>query len=213
MLIAVGGAHLGAVSMSAADAVRTVVLAKLGGGVDVTVETVGVKGDSPVFREARPDPSARLGQPMRFTLVTDAGAALPITATVRVVGRRVVTRRDIGRGELVTAADVGSLEEQIVGVPLRRLPTTDDVVGSRAIRAIAAGSTVQATYVALRRVIEQGDAVTVVAAAGAVEVTAAMVAADGGRTGDVIRVVNPDTKRYLRGRIVKEGLVEVIDGR
>ncbi len=41
------------------------------------------------------------------------------------------------------------------------------------------------------------------------EVTATFVAADGGDAGDVIRVVNPDTKRYLRARVVKPGLVEV----
>ena len=54
---------------------------------------------------------------------------------------------------------------------------------------------------------------TVVASAGAVEVTAAMVASDGGQPGDVIRVMNPDTKRFLRARIVKAGIVEVVDGR
>jgi flagella basal body P-ring formation protein FlgA len=53
----------------------------------------------------------------------------------------------------------------------------------------------------------------VVAAAATVEVTAMFVAADGGAVGDVIRVVNPDTRRYLRGRVRDDGLVEVIDGR
>ena len=51
------------------------------------------------------------------------------------------------------------------------------------------------------------------AAAGAIRVTAAMVAADGGSTGDVIRVVNPATRRYLRGRVVQKGVVEVLNGR
>jgi flagella basal body P-ring formation protein FlgA len=65
----------------------------------------------------------------------------------------------------------------------------------------------------LRRVVEPGDRVTVVALAGAVEVTAQFVAADGGSVGDIIRVRNPDTKKYLRGRIVKPGRVEVINER
>jgi flagella basal body P-ring formation protein FlgA len=52
--------------------------------------------------------------------------------------------------------------------------------------------------------------VLVVAAVGAVEVSATFVAADGGAAGDLIRVMNPDTRRYVRGRIVKKGLVEVI---
>jgi flagella basal body P-ring formation protein FlgA len=67
--------------------------------------------------------------------------------------------------------------------------------------------------VTTRRVVEPGDPVTAVVPGAAVEVSAEFVAADGGQIGAVIRVVNPATKRYLRGRIVKEGVVEVTHGR
>lgn len=200
-------------SLSAADAIRAAVVQRLGANVDVIVSDAGVSGDAKVFREARPDPMARLGQPMRFTLVTDHGAALPVTATVRVSGTFVVTKRAVTRGEIVSGEDVETITGAIVGVPMRRLPTTSDVTGARALRPLAVGETVLESFVATRRAIERGDDVTVVAAAGAIEVTAAMVASDGGQPGDVIRVMNPDTKRFLRARIVKVGVVEVIDGR
>jgi flagella basal body P-ring formation protein FlgA len=72
-----------------------------------------------------------------------------------------------------------------------------------------AGALVLPGSVLVRRAIEPGDHVTAVAVSGDIEVTASLVAADGGDPGDVIRVFNPDTRRDLRGRVVKEGLVEV----
>ena len=80
-------------------------------------------------------------------------------------------------------------------------------------RPLGVGETVLETFVAGRRAVERGDDVTVVAAAGAIEVTAAMIASDGGQPGDVIRVMNPDTRRFIRARIVKSGVVEVVDAR
>ena len=202
-----------AVPLSAADAIRAAVMHRLGTGVDVVVSDPGVSGDAKVFREARPDPMARLGDGMRFTLITDRGAALPVTAVVRVSGTRVVATRTVSRGEVVSVDDVVSVAGEIVGVPMRRLLMAGDVIGTKALRPLTAGDTVLESFVAARRVVERGDNVLVVVAAGAVEVTAAMVASDGGQPGDVIRVMNPDTKRFLRARIVKAGIVEVVDGR
>lgn len=200
-------------SLSAAEAVRTAVVARLGGNAAVEIDAIDVAGDAPVFREARPDPSARLGRPVRFTLVTETGAALPVTATLTVTGALVVTTRTVSRGETLKPEDVAGSHVVLSGIPLRRLPRLDEIVGARALRDLPAGEAVPENAVALRRKVEPGDPVTVVAAAGAVEVTAAFVAADGGQPGAVIRVVNPDTRRYLRGRVMNDGTVEVIDGR
>jgi flagella basal body P-ring formation protein FlgA len=93
------------------------------------------------------------------------------------------------------------------------LPTVDGLVGAKALRPLAAGTAVQASFVQVRRIIEPGDKVTAVAGAGAIEVTATLVAADGGGIGDVIRVVNPETRRYVRARIVRSGFVEVMHER
>lgn len=199
--------------VSAAEAAKAAIRERVGADVDVTVTVIGLVGDAPVFREAQPDPAARLGRPVRFTFVTSDGARLPASAEVRVVGPRTVTRRPVTRGERLSAADLATDVGEWADVPLARLPSADELVGGRVLQPIAAGGTVLPGAVVLRRDIERGDAVMAVAAAGAIEVTATMTAADGGRAGDVIRVMHPDTKRYLRARIIKKGLVEVIHGR
>ena len=200
-------------SLSAADAVRAAVVAHLGVNATVRIESIDITGDAPVFREARPGPAARLGRPVRFTLVTENGAALPATATLTVTGTVVVTTRAVARGESLKPEDLDDSQRVITDVPLRRLPRLNDLVGSRALRALPAGEAVPGNAVTSRRRVEPGDVVTVIAASGAVEVTGTFVAADGGQPGRVIRVVNPETRRFLRGRVLNDGKVEVIDGR
>jgi flagella basal body P-ring formation protein FlgA len=129
------------------------------------------------------------------------------------VGERVVTARAVARGQALAAEDLRSERAEIAGVPVRRLPGLAQLVGSRALRVLPEGAVVLENAVSLRRAVEPGDAVSVVAAAGAVEVTATFIAADGGDPGAVIRVVNPETRRYVRARVKEDAVVEVIDAR
>lgn len=205
---AVGASPAG--SMTAADAIRQAVDERFGGGVEVSIVTLDLParaGDA--FKTARPDPAARLGRPMRFTLVPVQGSPVIAVATLHVIGDHVVTRRAIDRHETLSGEDVSVVRGELRDVPLRRLPTGAQVIGSRVLRPMNAASVVLPGSVAIRRAVEPGDAVTVVAIAGAIEVSATLTAADGGNPGDVIRVVNTDTRRSLRGRVVQEGLVEV----
>lgn len=200
-------------ALSATDAVRAALVSRLGTDATVVVESIDIAGHAPVFREAKPDPAARLGRPVRFTLVTESGANLPATAAVSVTSPLVVTTRLVARGEILKAEDLDDTPRVLTDLPIRRLPQLGELVGSRALRDLPAGEPVPGNAVALRRKVEPGDVVTVVAAAGAVEVTATFVAADGGQPGSVIRVVNPERRRFLRGRVRTDGKIEVIDGR
>jgi flagella basal body P-ring formation protein FlgA len=199
--------------LTAADAIRAAVVARLGAGVEVSIDALDLSPDAPVFREARPDPSAALGKPIRFALLTRDGAMLHVTATLSVTVAHVIVRQPIARGAVVAAADVTEVRDQLRGLPLRHLPSIADVVGARALRRMDAGVVMLAAFVALPRAVEPGDAVVVSAAAGVVEVTASMVAIDGGRVGDVIRIRYPESRTFLRGRIVRPGFLEVIHGR
>jgi flagella basal body P-ring formation protein FlgA len=195
------------------DAIRAAVQARIGASAVVDVSDLQTLGEPGGPVGARPDPAAMLGRPLRFSLVRPG--ALPVTAVARVtvVVEHTRARRAIARGEVLAEGDIETITGAVSGVPLRPLPLAADLVGGRLLRPLSAGAIVQANFVAIRRAVEPGDRVTVVAAIGDVEVSATFVAADGGRPGDVIRVVNPDTKRYVRGRIVRAGLVEVLYGR
>lgn len=198
---------------SAADAIRRAICQRVGEGIEVTVVDLNVKGEAVAFREARPDPAAVLGKPIRFALVTADNATLPVLATVVVTAPHAVVKQPIIRGKAVEAADVEIVQGPLAGIPLVRVPAAADVVGTRALRPMTSGTVVLSSFVQIRRAVEPGDAVTVVALAGAIEVTGKFVASDGGNVGDAIRVRNPDSRTFVRGRIVKPGLVEVIHER
>jgi flagella basal body P-ring formation protein FlgA len=206
-------AHASAPLFTATDAIRMALSQRLGDGVEISVTGVDVKGDLAAFREAKPDPAAQLGKPVRFTLILADGSALPVTANVVVVVPHAIVRQAITRGQALAASDVTAVTGPLTGTPIMRVPTADDIIGTRALRPMTPGTVIQRTFVSLRRTVEAGDAITVVAMAGAIEVTAQFIAADGGNVGEVIRVRNPDSKKFVRGRVVKAGLVEVIHDR
>jgi flagella basal body P-ring formation protein FlgA len=226
LIICVGGALAGATlvpdvsavaatswaASSAPAVIERAILERVGARAEVVVRTVDPAPDG-LFREARPDPAAVLGKPIRFTLIPERGASVPVVATVDVVADHATTRHGIARGHTIVAADLEPVRGPLRGLPLRATPTAAMLAGARALRPIAAGAVVLPSFVAMRRAVEAGDRVTVVAVSGDVEVSATFVAADGGAIGATIRVLNPDTRRLIRGRVVGDGLVEVMYGR
>jgi flagella basal body P-ring formation protein FlgA len=132
---------------------------------------------------------------------------------VRVFADRAVARRPIARGAVIGSTDIEAVRAAVADAPLRELPSASALAGARARRAIEPGTVVRPSDVIRRRLVEPGDTVTAVVRVGPVEVSATFRAADGGDAGDCIRLVNPDTRRFVRGRVVNAGFVEVTDDR
>jgi flagella basal body P-ring formation protein FlgA len=195
---------------SADEVICAAVLERVGPNAAVSVSGLDVPGPNTTFQTARPDPEGRLGKPMRFTLITGAGTPVIAVATVHVVTDYAVTKRALARNETITQVDIAAARDELVGAPLRRPPTAAELVGARVLRPLPAGITVLQGAVVSRRSIEPGDHVVVVALSGPVQVEAEMVAADGGRIGDIVRTINPATHQYVRGRVIEAGRVEVI---
>lgn len=194
--------------------VEKAVAERIGAGATVTAAVIG---DVPAgaFVSATPDPMGRLGHEINFTLVTAGAASRPVRvrARVDVIASRVQAVAPILRGHVVAASDVERVGGPLVDVPVKRLPELSQIVGQAALRPIERGQVIESSFVALRHIVQAGDTVTVVAIVGAVQVTAQFVAADSGDPGDIVRVVNHETHRSIRARVVNKGVVEVINER
>ena len=202
------------------DAVR----ARMGADAQVIVERVeiftapGAGAANAADLEARPDPAAVLGRPVGFTLFSSIGDGR--SARVAVVGRATATlhvrvphavaARIIARGELLGEGAVDPSDDEVTDVPMRRLPSAADLDRARATEHLAAGELVRPSAVRTVPAVRSGDLVRATADVGPVLVTATLVAAQNGNRGDVIRVVNRDSRRELRARIVAKGTVEVV---
>jgi flagella basal body P-ring formation protein FlgA len=165
-----------------------------------------------------PDPEGRSGSRVGFSLVATrvtGGRAQAVrvgraSATVRVWLEHIRMRRFVARGTELSAQDLEVVLDEVIAIPLRRLPMLAEVLGSRALRDLPAGACVTSNAVVLQPIVRAGDDVLVNAKGSDFQVTAAMVAVESGSTGAVIRVVNRESRRTLRARIVSKGVVDVI---
>jgi len=205
-------------------AIVEAIKARVGGDAEVIVDRVQTfTNNRDVCRTSAvchvtPDPSARLGGTIRFTLsaVKRDGAVVrfervgAVEAAVTVTAPVARASAAIRRGELLSAANVESVQQPLTGMPLRRLATLSELAGAKALRDIAPGEHVVAGMVLVAPAVKTGQHVTAFSRVGDVEVSATLLAAESGVTGDIIRLVNQDSRRALRARILSPSRVEII---
>lgn len=165
---------------------------------------------------AVPDPDSRLERPVRFTLRQSAaigrtpGPQGRAQATVRVVVDHAHAARAIERGTVIGAADVTPARHLLAVGLLKPRVSVAEVARARVLRDVAPDTCLTASVVAIVPVVRSGDEVMGVARSAGVHVSAAMVAAQSGHAGSVIRVVNPRSRRAVKARVVSAGVVEIL---
>ncbi|HUK36215.1 MAG TPA: flagellar basal body P-ring formation chaperone FlgA [Vicinamibacterales bacterium] len=169
---------------------------------------------------ATPAPGARVGVPMRFAIarpVADRqGESVHVgeaVATVHAVGAAVRATHDLERGAVIAASDVEQADAPLDGVPLLHTLTVADVVGASVRVPLRHGEIVNRTSIVPVPVIRSGDRVRAILRVDGVEVETMAVAAESGGLDQVIRVVNPGSRRAIRARVQAPGQVEVSDVR
>jgi flagella basal body P-ring formation protein FlgA len=194
-------------------AITAAVRARLGGEVSVRIVDLDARGDLTRPFVAQPVPGARTGVRSHFLLLaSDAGGVRigEADATVYAAAPYLRTTRPIRRGSAFEADATTAQEGDLGTIPLQALPDRDALAGAVAAKEIPAGEVVTASMVAIPALVHAGDKLVVRSAAGAVYVQAVLVATQPGRVGDVIRCVNPDTRKALAARVVGPGLGEVV---
>jgi flagella basal body P-ring formation protein FlgA len=196
-------------------AIEAAVSARVGADVTVRVDELRIHGPVPAEGLlAAAESSARAGRPAVFSLSAGAGTSRrrvgSAVAVVRLSGISLRAARPLARGESIRDADVTAVDGDLGLVPLRALPSREALVGAKAARDIAAGDPL--TDVAVRAVplVQSGDEVIVRARIGDVEAEGRAIASQDGGAGAIIQVVNPETRRLLKGRVTGRGEVEVI---
>lgn len=202
---------------AAEAAARQAVRAIFGNDADVQLgaPVLSLVPDAGVVVSAVPEPSSRTGGPVRFVLYGDLDQTRRIgrlTARVDVRAAHVRARGKVA-ARVVPAADaVETVVDDIGRQVLLPLPTLDAVLAATMRKALVPGEVVTQAALVLQPLVASGQDVMTVARVGALEVRGRAVAAQSGQLGETVIVVNPDTRRRLRGRIVGDALVEVLLG-
>ncbi len=189
---------------------------RLGPDAGVTLESVHVvrPPDGPVI-DAQIAPGARLGSVWQVRLGT-AGARGRVswTGTADVRARIVVPHahaaHTLERGTELTSEDLEVVHHEIGEGPIARWPTADELVHGTLVRNLAAGACIGRTSVSIPPAVRNGQIVVATARVDGVEATARLVAAGSGEPGAIIRVVNQDSRRAMRARVVAAGIVEIV---
>lgn len=202
---------------SVAEAIVRSVQQRMGAGVDVEVSGLRVFGSIEEVSAVRavPEPGSRVGGRMRFALCEQRSGSRPValgraeaSVTVRALHPRAT--RDIARGTVVTEDDMEMVIDSVGRVPLKALSPV--MPGMKTLRHIRQGDVLHARMFTGMALVKAGDEVVTRVSVDGVEATGRAIAAQHGQLGRVIRVVNPDSGKRLRGRVVGEREIEVLHG-
>jgi len=200
-----------------ADQVRAAIVAavraRLDARADVRVEQLQVHGEPGGPFVAVPSPGARTGGRVHFVLRTTGRTAARVgdaEAVVSVAMRHLRSARPLARGAEGGADAVVDEVGDVGRVLLQPLPALEAAPGARAARDIARGEVLTTALLTIPALVKPGDTVVVRSSAGGLLVEAALVAAQAGGRGDVIRCVNPETRKAMAARILGRGVAEVV---
>ena len=225
LALALGVALAGPAAAAAPDetrvrtAIEAAIRARMGETARIEIDTLQVSWIREATSvEATPDVGTRLGAPLRFTLrTTEPGAAGPrvvvagsAVVQVRVRVPHVHARRTLTPGTVLGEADLHPVTHDLTALPLKALPDAPVLAGARVLRLVATDACIDGTAVASLHAVRSGQSVTAISRFAGGEVSATVVASEHGDPGRVIQVVNPQTRRALKARVLSAGVVEIL---
>jgi flagellar basal body P-ring formation protein FlgA len=129
-------------------------------------------------------------------------------ALVELVEAAVLTR-PVSRGETVERSDLSIERKPREALPADVATDPASLAGQVARRALAAGQAIRAGDLDKPNLVARGETVTVVYEVPGMVLTLRARAGQGGGKGDLIAVVNPQSKKVLQAQVVAPGQVSV----
>jgi flagella basal body P-ring formation protein FlgA len=148
------------------------------------------------------------------TLMLPGSASMRLKP-VRVTGQMVETVevvvpvRTIARGEIVQAADLMVERRPRDAATADLVVETTAAVGKAARRALMAGQLLRANDLQRQEIVARNEVITVVYEAPGLMLTMRGRAQEGGAQGDMISVMNVQSKKVLQGTVIGPGRVAV----
>jgi flagella basal body P-ring formation protein FlgA len=184
--------------------------AALGGGGAQVQASVDAAVRMPAC--SQPLTGVALGPRMAEVRCPDApGWRLTVPARVRRDANVVVLLAPVQGGAAIDAAQLAVQRRDVAGGSGVGMSDPAQVAGHIARRAMPAGTVVTAGDLADGAgALKRGDPVVIVSRAGGIEVRMGGRALGGAVAGAVVAVENLESKRIVRGRLVADGVVEVL---
>lgn len=121
-------------------------------------------------------------------------------------------RHALTSGQIVTEADVFMKKTPQDKARQRKTTTLSDFIGKEVKRAVRAGQSLTESDVRIRPMVTKGKAVTLSFVKGGIMLSAQGKALENGGLGDVVRVMNTQSKSVVRGTVTAPETI-VVNGR
>jgi flagella basal body P-ring formation protein FlgA len=191
-------------------AIASCVQVRVGSEVAVAIDLRVIEmAPGTLLDSADPEPGARFGRPARFRLRAAGRTVGYAVGIVHVTMPHLRLTRAVDAGAALTTEDVREVVGDPGPLPIEALPGQGAVVGSTSIRALLANEVVTVRIVRVSPAVRSGDVVTTRVVVDGVEAEGVATALQSGSVGDIIRLVNADSRRQLRGRITGKAAVQV----
>ncbi|NVK43080.1 MAG: flagellar basal body P-ring formation protein FlgA [Oceanospirillaceae bacterium] len=161
--------------------------------------------DSPLSVEPPRGTGSRLTT--RVACASPRNWGLFVTARVEVLRDVIVSRRPLGRGEILGNRDIVVRQVDISDNSRGYYTRPEDVIGRSASRNIANGSLLNAGMLTEPTLIHRGDSLIIEVRRGTLRIRAQGTALEDGEKGEQIRVRNDSSGEEIRARVVARGLV------
>jgi flagella basal body P-ring formation protein FlgA len=137
----------------------------------------------------------------------NASAKLNFSGVAIVTAEVLTLARPLARGEVIKAADVAIERRPRAGIGADALTDAAKAVGFAARNTINAGRPLRAADLMKPELVQRNESVTIVYEVPGIVLTVRGKAVDSGAEGDMIDVLNVQSKRTVRGTVVGPGRV------
>jgi flagella basal body P-ring formation protein FlgA len=136
--------------------------------------------------------------------------ALRAGGTVIETAPTAVLTRALARGEVIKATDLAIERRPKAEIPAEAIRSPEEAVGSATRQALRTGQPLRRADLGKPELVHRDDNVTLVFEVPGILLTTRGKAIDAGAEGDVISVLNPQSKRTVQGIVSGSGRVTVL---
>ncbi len=132
-----------------------------------------------------------------------------VNATISVMTDVVVVVKPLGKHQHIQLEDLSVVSRELTDLPSDIVRRPEAALGNRATRMIYPNTVLQASMFDAPPVVDRGDIVKIVANAGPMTITATGMVKQQGCLGEMVRVMNTESKRTVIARVTGPGAVQV----
>lgn len=132
-----------------------------------------------------------------------------VNATISVMADVVTVMRPLGKHQHVQLDDLSVQRRNLADLPADTISHLEDALGNRTTRMIYPSTVLQSSMITSPPLVKRGDIVKIVADAGPMTITATGLVKQQGRKGELVRVMNTDSRRVILARVTGPGAVQV----